>query len=77
MWTGIQTFVSIIKRQFADRQTLLINTAHLLKFLEEYADRQAQIWKNLHKYHNLLDDVADLHLHLIPSIAALKPILNI
>ena len=57
----IQTFVSIIKRQFADRQTLLINTAHSLKFLEDYANRQAQIWKILHKYHNLLDDVADLH----------------
>ena len=59
----IQTFISIIKRQFTDRQTLLINTAHSLKFLEEYADRQAQIWKILRKYHNLPDDVADLHLH--------------
>ena len=59
----IQTFVSIIKRQFADRQTLLINTAHLLKSLEEYADRQAQIWKILRKYHNLPDDVEDLHFH--------------
>ena len=29
----IETFVLIIKRQFADRQTLLINTAHSLKFL--------------------------------------------
>ena len=37
----IETFVSIIKRQFANRQTLLVNTAHLLKFLEEYSDRQA------------------------------------
>ena len=59
----IQTFISIIKRQFTDRQTLLINTARSLKFLKEYTDRQAQIWKILHKYHNLLDDVADLHLH--------------
>ena len=59
----IQTFVSIIKRQFADRQTLLINTAHSLKFLEEYTDRQAQIWKILCKYYNLLDDVEDLHLY--------------
>ena len=59
----IQTFVSIIKRQFTDRQTLLVNTAHSLKFLEEYTNRQAQIWKVLHKYHNLPDDVADLHLH--------------
>ena len=59
----IQTFISLIKRQFTDRQTLLINTAHSLKFLEDYADRQVQILKILHKYHNLLDDVADLHLH--------------
>ena len=59
----IQTFKSIIKRQFTDRQTLLINTARLLKFLEDYADRQAQIWKILRKYHNLPDDVADLHFH--------------
>ena len=59
----IQTFISIIKRQFTDRQTLLINTAHLLKFLEEYTDRQAQIWKILRKYHNLPDDVEDLHFH--------------
>ena len=59
----IQTFVSIIKRQFTDRQTLLINTAHSLKFLEDYTNRQAQIWKILRKYHNLPDDVAELHLH--------------
>ena len=59
----IETFVSIIKRQFADRQTLLINTAHSLKFLEEYSDRQAQIWKIFHKHHNILDDIEDLHLH--------------
>ena len=59
----IKTFVFLIKRQFADRQTLLINTAHSLKFSEEYADRQAQIWKVYHKYHNLPDDVEDLHFH--------------
>ena len=39
----IETFVTIIKRQFTDRQLLLVNTAHSLKFLEEYSDRQAQI----------------------------------
>ena len=43
----IKTFVFLIKRQFADRQTLLVNTTHSLKFLEEYTDRQAQIWKVL------------------------------
>ena len=31
----IQTFIFIIKRQFDDRQTLLINTGHSLKFFEE------------------------------------------
>ena len=46
-----------------DRQTLLVNTAHSLKFLEEYADRQAQIWKVLRKYNNLPDDIEDLHSH--------------
>ena len=59
----IETFVSIIKRQFADRQLLLVNTAHCLKFLEEYLDRQAQIWKIFHKHHNIPDDLQDLHLH--------------
>ena len=59
----IETFVSIIKRQFADRQLLLINTACCLKFLEKYLDRQAQIWKIFHKYHNIPDGLEDLHLH--------------
>ena len=59
----IETFVSIIKRQFTDRLTLLVNTAHSLKFLEEYSDRQAQIWKIFHKHHNIPDDIEDLHLH--------------
>ena len=59
----IETFVSIIKRQFADRQLLLVNTAHCLKFLEDYLDRQAQIWQIFHKHHNIPDDLEDLHLH--------------
>ena len=59
----IETFVSIIKRQFADRQLLLVNMAHCLKFLEEYSDRQVQIWKIFHKHHNIPDDLQDLHLH--------------
>ena len=59
----IQTCITLIKRQFTDRQTLLLNTARSLKFLEDYTNRQAQIWKILHKYHNLPDGIADLHLH--------------
>ena len=41
----IKTFVSIIKRQFADHQLLLVNTACCLQFLEEYSDCQSQILK--------------------------------
>ena len=59
----IETFVAIIKRQLANRQLLLVNTACPLEFLEEYLDRQAQIWKIFHKHHNIPDDLEDLHLH--------------
>ena len=59
----IETFVSIIKRQFADRQLLLVITSHCLKFIEENLDRQAQIWKIFHKHHNIPDDLEDLHIH--------------
>ena len=41
----IKTFVFLIKRQFVDRQTLLVNTTRSLKFLREYINGQAQIWK--------------------------------
>ena len=57
------TKVSIIKRQSADCQLLLVNTVHCLKFLEEYSDQQSQIWNIFHKHHNILDDLQDLHLH--------------
>ena len=60
----IETFVLLLKRQFADRQLLLINTARSLKFLEESADRQALIWKIFSKHQNIPDDISDLHLHI-------------
>ena len=59
----IETFVSILKCQFADRQLLLVNTAQSLKFLEEYADHQAQIWKIFQKHQTIPEDFQDLHLH--------------
>ena len=34
-----------------------------MKFLEEYADRQAQIWKIFQKHQTILDDIQDLHFH--------------
>ena len=59
----IETFVAIIKRQFPDRQLLLVNTACCLKFLEEYADCQSQIWKIFQKHQTILEDLQDLHFH--------------
>ena len=41
----IETFVAPLKHQFVDRQLLLVNTARSLKFLKDYTDRQALIWK--------------------------------
>ena len=49
----IETFVLLLKRQFADRQLLLVNTARSLKVLQEYADRQALIWKIFSKHENI------------------------
>ena len=60
----IETFVALVKRQFADRQLLLVNMARSLKFLEEYADRQALIWQIFRKHENIPDDIHDLHLHI-------------
>ena len=60
----IETFVALLKQQFADRQLLLVNTTRSLKFLEEYADRQALIWQIFRKHENIPDDIYDLHLHI-------------
>ena len=60
----IETFVALLKWQFADRQLLLVNTTRSLKFLEEYADRQALIWQSSRKHKNIPDDISDLHLHI-------------
>ena len=60
----IEIFVALLKCQFADRQLLLVNTARSLKFLEEYTDRQALIWKIFQKHENIPDDIQDLHFHI-------------
>ena len=60
----IETFMLLLKRQFADRQLLLINTARSLKFLEEYTNRQALIWEIFSKHQNIPDNISDLHLHI-------------
>ena len=60
----IKTFVTLLKCQFADRQLLLVNTARSLKFVEDYADRQGQIWKIFQKHQTIPDDIQDLHFHI-------------
>ena len=60
----IETFIAILKCQFADRQLLLVNTAQSLKFLAEYTDHQAQIWKIFQKHQTIPDSIQDLHFHL-------------
>ena len=60
----IETFITLLKCQFADCQLLLVNTASSLKFLEDYADRQAQIWKIFQKHQMIADDIQDLHFHI-------------
>ena len=60
----IETFVALLKQQFADGQLLLVNTTRSLNFLEDYADRQALIWQIFRKHENIPDDIFDLHLHI-------------
>ena len=60
----IETFVALLKRQFADHQLLLVNTARSLKFLEDYVDHQAQIWKIFQKHQTIPDNIQDLHFHI-------------
>ena len=59
----IETFIAILKCQFADCQLLLVNTARSLKFLEEYTDHQTQIWKIFQKHQTIPDDIQDVHFH--------------
>ena len=60
----IETFVALLKCQFTDHQLLLVNTARSLKFLEDYTDRQGQIWKIFQKHQTIPDDIQDLHFHI-------------
>ena len=60
----IETFVALLKCQFTDRQLLLVNTARSLKFLKDYTDHQAQIWKIFQKHQTIPDNIQDLHFHI-------------
>ena len=43
----IKTLIQLLKRSFADQQTVLVNSARALKFLESYGDKQTKLWKVL------------------------------
>ena len=42
----------------------MVNTARCLKFLEEYTDQQALIWKIFQRHETIPDNIQDLHFHI-------------
>ena len=68
----IKTLNHLLKHNFTDRQTVLVNTVRALKFLESYRDRQAKLWKVLTKYDKLPDHFHDLQTTLQTEFAFLK-----
>ena len=56
----IKTFVEIIKWSTTDRQIVLVNMARALKYLEDFGQRQLQLFTVLEKYHLLPDNLENL-----------------
>ena len=56
--------MALLKRQFIDRQLLLVNTPRSLKFLEDYVDRQELISDIFQRHQTIPDDIEDLHFHI-------------
>ena len=55
----IKTFIEIIKWSTTDRQIVPVNMARALKYLEDFGQRQSQLFTILEKYH-LLDNLENL-----------------
>ena len=53
----IKTFVEIVKRSTTDRQIVLVNTARVLKYLEDLGQRQSQLFTVLEIYHLVPDSL--------------------
>ena len=68
----IKTLTDLLKCNFTDRQTVLVNTVRALKFLESHRVRQATLWKVLTKYDKLPDHFHDLQTTLQTEFALLK-----
>ena len=56
----IKTFIEIIKQSAIDRQIVLVNMARALKYLEDFGQRQSQLFMVLEKYHLLPDNLENL-----------------
>ena len=56
----IKTFMEIIKWSATDHQTVLVNIARALKYLEDFSQRQSQLFKVLEKYYLLPDNFKNL-----------------
>ena len=56
----IKTFMEIIKQSATDCQIVLVNMAKALKYLEDFGQRQSQLFKVLEKYHLLPDNFGNL-----------------
>ena len=68
----IKILTQLLKSSFTDHQTILVNTARSLKFLESYGNRQAKLWKVLSKYDKLPDHFHDLQTTLQTEFNLLK-----
>ena len=55
-----KTFVNIVKRGATDRQIVLVSTARALKYLEDFRQRQLQLFILLEKYHLFPDSLENL-----------------
>ena len=56
----IKTFIEIIKCSTADCQIVLVNTPRALKYLEDFCQRQSQLFMVLEKCHLLPDNLENL-----------------
>ena len=56
----IKTFIKIIKQSVTDCQIVLVNMARALKYLEDFGQRQSQLFQVLEKYHLLPDNFENL-----------------
>ena len=56
----IKTFIEIIKCSTTDCQIVLVNMARALKYLEDFGQRQSQLFKVLEKYHLLPNNFENL-----------------